>query len=427
MTLGSNNGRFLVDGKESFLLADTVWSSLIDATDDEWVFYLKKRSQQGFNGALTSVLPILHDRSPQAGGLTPFDEEAVRDRGSWTFDAHYFARMRERLDGASAMGITLGLVLLWVNYVEDTWGAERTPGFVMPEGVREEYLAQVGAVVKDGECLLVISGDASLSSEQEIASYRTFTEKTRQMWPQSLIAFHSAPTAVLPPELDEMADALIFQSGHHGESPRLALDLAARYRRGSRGRPVMNAEPSYEAHRVGGGVGRFGRSVVRRRIWESVVGGASEGVTYGAHGLWGWHRGGERFTSTHFSGMPLDWREALSLPGADDAATCRRLMESLQLSPLEVRPDLLTVADEGWGREDVVASTTADGKRALIYLPHGGPVTLSSPRAIALEEVVALPAGVTVRATSATTAGGTYIIDPPGDVDECLAVISLSQ
>ena len=84
--VGRSDGRFVLDGRQAFLLADTVWSALSDATDDEWEYYLDRRARQGFNGALTSVLPILHDRSAKEGGLAPFDEDLVRAEGAWRFD-----------------------------------------------------------------------------------------------------------------------------------------------------------------------------------------------------------------------------------------------------------------------------------------------------------------------------------------------------
>ena len=145
----------------------------------------------------------------------------------------------------------------------------------------------------------------------------------------------------------------------------------------------MNAEPSYEAHRIGGGVGRFGRAAVRRQIWDSVVAGASAGVTYGAHGLWGWHRNDDPFSSVHFSGTPLDWREALLLPGADDAVTCRRIVEA----------------------ENLLRLTAPD-------LPNGGPVELRHPGQLRLRRVVDLEHGRDTRATCVRSRDGQWLVDP---------------
>lgn len=425
MTLSTKNGRFVVDGRETFLLVDTVWSAPSDATDDEWSFYLRHRSRQGFNGALVSVLPILHDRSIRDGGLAPFDEEDVRSNSTWHFEARYFSRLRERLERAREFGVTLCPVLLWVNYVEGTWAAERTPGFVMPEPARQEYLDRLADIIEDSECLLIISGDPAFESVAEVESYRSFASEVRRRWPQSVIAFHSAPTAELPAELDQLADALLFQSGHHAEQPRRALQLASRYRGTAGQRPVMNAEPAYEAHRMGGGVGRFSQATVRRRIWESVVAGASEGVAYGAHGLWGWHRGSEDFSSVHFSGTPLDWREALFLPGADDAARCRQLMQETGVSRLGARPEVISVADEGWGAEDVVIGVAEGGHKAVVYLPNGGPVTLRAPGGLALERSVSLPDVRAIEVTPRRTGEGLCVIDPPGNVTECVLFVDL--
>jgi Protein of unknown function (DUF4038) len=425
MILSAEQGRFQIDGKDRFLLADTVWSALGSSSQDEWAFYLHRRAQQGFNAALLSVLPILHDRSLRQSTLGPFDEDTVV-AGAWRFDSRFFATLRQRLDMASEAGIVCGLVLLWVNYVEGSWGAARTPGFVMPERARAEYLSALSGVVHDRECLLVVSGDAGLTSPTEVESYRQFAELTKEIWPESLVAFHSAPTAVLPPELDKLASVLVFQSGHHGESPSLARELAGRYRGIAGGRPVMNAEPAYEAHRVGGGVGRFGRVTVRRRIWESVVGGASAGVTYGAHGLWSWHRNGDPFTSVHFSGQPLDWREALLLPGSDDAAVCREIMEQEGMGRFGPCPDDLTVTDEGWGASDVVVGADPDSRMAAVYLPNGGPVTLRANGSLTLRRVVDLTTGKDVRTSCLAQSGGTFVIDPPGNVPEALLVLDMS-
>ena len=105
-------------------------------------------------------------------------------------------------------------------------------------------MGSLAEVVRDGECLLVVSGDAAFTSAVEVTAYRHFSEEVRAHWPKSLMTFHSAPTADLPVELEALADALVFQSGHHGEAPNRARELAARYRSVAGPRPVMNAEPS---------------------------------------------------------------------------------------------------------------------------------------------------------------------------------------
>jgi Protein of unknown function (DUF4038) len=423
--LSTSDGQFLVDGDRKFLLADTVWSALGDATDDEWQYYLRFRAQQGFNAALISVLPILHDRSQQAQpGLAPFDEDLIRRQGQWELMPAFFDRLHQRLAVARQTGITCGLVLMWVNYVPGSWGARRTPGFEMPEDARQRYLAALGKAVGDREALLIVSGDAGFESEVEIGTYAQVADEVRRIWPASTLAFHLAPQAWLPAILDSRADVLIYQSGHHGENPELALTLARHYRASAAGRPVMNAEPCYEAHRYGGGVGRFGQAEVRRRIWESVVGGASAGVTYGAHGLWGWHRGYDAFSSVGFSGTPLDWREALTLPGAESAAACRGIVEAEGLGRVGDPGDTVTVTDTGWGADQVVVGADLQSGVVVVYLPHGGPVTLRREGGFRLRKVIDLQRSCTVPAEWRGS-GDCRVVDPVASTSEALVILDL--
>jgi Protein of unknown function (DUF4038) len=420
------DGGFVVNGARSFLLGDTAWAALSGATDDEWRLYLRHRSRQGFNAVYLSVLPILHDRSTRpSAGPSPFDEDLVRLEGRWELNPAFFDHLSRRLEQAAAEGIVCALVLLWVNYVAGSWGAERTPGFVMPEEVQRRYLAALGQVVADGSALLIVSGDARFDEGAELATYAGFSKLVRATWPASVLAFHLAPDVLLPPELEPMADALIYQSGHYGDRPELPSRLARHYRAIAGGRPVLNAEPCYEAHRIGGGVGRFDRSAVRRQIWQSVVAGASAGVTYGAHGLWGWHRSGDPFSSVHFSGLPLDWREALFLPGAADAAACRRIAEQEGLLTL-AGPDAaeLSVADDGWGADQVIIGADARSGTAAVYLPHGGPVTLRRKGGLRLRRVIDLGRDCGGDA-SWTRSGDDWVIDPHPSITEALLVLAL--
>jgi len=423
--LSTSDGQFSLDGNRRFLLADTVWSALGDATDDEWQYYLRFRARQGFNSALISVLPILHDRSEQTRpGPAPFDEDLIRRERRWELSPAFFDRLQQRLAAARLAGITCGLVLMWVNYVPGSWGARRTPGFEMPEDVRHRYLTALANVVADSEALLIVSGDAGFEDPVEIETYAQIADEVRRIWPASALAFHLAPQARLPAILDSRADALIYQSGHHGENPELALTLARHYRASAAGRPVMNAEPCYEAHRYGGGVGRFGQADVRRRIWESVVGGASAGVTYGAHGLWGWHRGDDAFSSVGFSGTPLDWREALTLPGAVSAAACRRIVEAEGLGLIGEAGDAVTVADTGWGADQVVVGADLGSGVAVVYLPHGGPVTLRRKTGFRLRKVVDLQRDRSVPALLLGS-DGCWVVDPIASTAEALVILDL--
>ena len=94
---------------------------------------------------------------------------------------------------------------------------------------------------------------------------------------------------------------------------------------------MVNSEPPYDGHGHGHADGRHGAESLRSAAWQSLLSGASAGVTYGAHGLWSMHRAGQAFSNIAFSNKPFDWRTALRLPGAWAMANARALFETHDL------------------------------------------------------------------------------------------------
>jgi hypothetical protein len=131
------------------------------------------------------------------------------------------------------------------------------------------------------------------------------------------------------------------------------------------------------------------------------------------------------FTSVHVSGTPLDWREALFLPGANDAAECRRIMEAEGLCCFKSPTDALRVIDEGWGADEVVIGLDSSARTAAVYLPNGRPVTLWAPGPITIRRVIDLGSGTDVGAICAGAGSGTWIIDPPATVSEAVLFLGL--
>lgn len=49
VTVSEDKSTFCRDKKPFFYLADTIWSAFTNITEDEWIYYLKRRKEQGFN------------------------------------------------------------------------------------------------------------------------------------------------------------------------------------------------------------------------------------------------------------------------------------------------------------------------------------------------------------------------------------------
>lgn len=111
------------DEQPFFYLADTVWSAFTNAKISEWEEYLNYRSSQGFNVLQINILRQW-DASESELDIEPFAVEED-DRYDYTHpNENYFDRTEKMLEMAVERGFVPALVVLWANYVPDTWIAE---------------------------------------------------------------------------------------------------------------------------------------------------------------------------------------------------------------------------------------------------------------------------------------------------------------
>lgn len=373
LTIAPTGRSFLVDGKPFFYLADTIWSAFTGPTDEEWPGYLSYRRRQGFTALQITVLPILHDASESAGALDPFARDAAGHFDFAAPSAAYFERAASLVAAARAEGLVPALVLLWCNYVPGTWASARDPQAAIPFEVLERYVDHVVRTFAPYDPIWIISGDTDLTGPEPIRYYAAALEAVKRRAPEALTTLHLAPQADLPDELASSPhlDFYMFQSGHALEEQARAYTLAERFAGKSVARPSVNGEPPYEGHGHGHRYGRFSAFEVRRALWQSLLSGAAAGVTYGAHGVWSWHRTGRGFNSESFSMMPFDWRDALRFEGAWDAGVARNLFERHDLFGIVSRQDLLAASPE------IRAAASPDGGRVAVYVPYPTEVSLA--------------------------------------------------
>ena len=366
LTISPTNRFFLADGRPFFYLGDTVWSAFTNPTLEEWRHYLAYRRRQGFNTLQISILPILHDASESDLEYTPFARGAD---GQWDFSAPsaaYFEHAAELLAAARDEGFIPALVLLWCNYVPNTWASKRHPDAIMPLDAVAGYVQYVANAFARFDPIFIVSGDTDFVAPESSQHYRTALHTIKQLCPEALTTMHLAPQADLPDEFVRSSelDFYMFQSGHHIEEESRAYVLAERFSTKVVTKPVVNGEPAYEGHGHGFQYARFSAPEVRRATWQSLLSGASAGVTYGAHGIWSWHRSGNAFTSVAFSMYPFDWHDALHLEGAWDISFARALFERYDLFGLESRQDLLVDAPPA-----IRAAASVGEECVAVYVP----------------------------------------------------------
>jgi len=208
----------------------------------------------------------------------------------------------------------------------------------------------------------------------------------------------------------------MFQSGHSlpQDTP---WNLAHRFSTKPVKRPSVNGEPCYEGHGYGNTYGRFDAFEVRRAIWQSLLSGAKAGVTYGAHGLWSWHKPGTPFRATAFSSLPYSWSTSLRFPGAWDAGYARWIFDTFALYDVE------PVQGPVNGREEIRLSASATGDKVALYSPYAAELKVRIDLSRHEAFVVDLSERRIVKPTLRHSAAGTIVSMPEVNADSLLIAL----
>lgn len=363
------------DGRPFFWLADTIWTAFTNPTDGEWIEYLDQRASQGFNVLQINALPQW-DRSG-----APFDRYpyATADHGR-TFDfscpvPEFWEHARWQLSEAVHRGFVPAIVVMWSNYVPNTWASGFNDSNVIPDELVEPVVRRICESFNEFDPIYVISGDTDFDHREPCDRYARIADLVGRYAPDALTCYHiKGRYDGLPESLAERADLYLYQSGHNVSAQDGAYTLARSFAGRPVARPIINSEPCYEqigySHML---YGRFRRSDARRALWLSLVGGASAGVTYGAHGVWNWQNDSVESVADLGEGFlkAMPHEVALRFPGADDFGFARRVVERLGLYELEPAQHLLASHVE-----DVYAARVGDGATTVVYVPTNADLDL---------------------------------------------------
>lgn len=367
-----NGNNFVLDNKPFFYLADTIWSAFTNVTLEEWEYYLSVRKKQGFNVLQINILPQW-DRCMSDIGIYPFQTSDGHSFDFTKWNENYFTRARTMCQMAVEQGFQLALVVLWLNYVPETWGSRMFDVKAMPKEIVAKYAAKVVQVFEEFHPIYVISGDTDFDTPEAVSYYRTVMQVICHMSPDSLKTLHvKRAYDVIPEEFLDKIDFYMFQSGHNSNGQHMAYVLPQNFRKKYPQKPIINAEPCYEQMGYSRqGYGRFEAKDIRRAAWSSILSGACAGVTYGAHGIWNWQK--LNIPKNQVTGEGFDeayvWQEALKFPGAWDYGMIRNILEEQGAEELMPANELLVNTAE----EIRVA---ACNQCYFIYLPSNTRVVL---------------------------------------------------
>lgn len=367
LTIAENKRTFEKDGKPFFYLADTCWSAFTNITMEEWDYYLSLRKMQGFNTLQINILPQW-DASGTNLNYSPYEKDA---QGNFIYEhlnKEYFTHAEEMCEQAVAQGFQLALVVLWCNYVPDTWASNMKKDNIMPFTSIEPYVEQVHASFSRFQPIYVISGDTNFSD-----AANTYYEKAfaclKPKAKDCLFTMHiRGRLDDLPKQYIDDMDFYMYQSGHNAQVENLntPFTLAQTFYNDYPVKPILNSEPCYEqmgySHRM---YGKFYPYDIRRAGWMSLLSGACAGITYGAAGIYSWHKVNQGFGASLGEGFdtPNAWNDAVLYPGAWDYGYMRYLMEQYQLSELVPCDIVLNPTDQ------IRCAKTKDASNIVIYVP----------------------------------------------------------
>jgi len=364
----SENKRNIInanDGKKFFYLGDTAWSTFASVSLVEWEEYLNYRKMQGYNVLQIDILQQW-DSSESDIDVKPFKTDSDGNYDFYNINTEYFLRAEKMVSMAVEKGFVPALVILWCNYVKDTWASKSLKN-IMPLDFVKPFTEYVGKLFGKYNPIFIISGDTDFQSEIAKEYYTISLKTIKEICPDCLTTMHlGGGFTDLPEEFinSKDLDFYMYQSSHGIESQDNAYKMALEFKNKTVKRPILNGEPCYEGHGYGGKYPRFSRFEVRRALWQSLISGATAGITYGAHGLWSFHKKGRHFGSVAYSSMPFDWRTALKFEGAWDYSYAKHIFEIYDLFDIEAKDLILNESKE------IRMAATDKLDKIAIYIPY---------------------------------------------------------
>lgn len=356
--LVSENGRFLqfANGDPFFYLGETAWEFFHRLSYQEAEMFLENRREKGFTVIQAVILAEENGLiAPSVNGEVPLVNLDLNKPNE-----KYFLFVDSLVELAASKGLYLGLLPTWGDKVDKQWG--QGPVIFNPENAYD-YGAFLGSRYKDHSNIIWINGgDRQCKGNEEV--WNALAMGIRSADSNHLMTYHPMGPGSSSEcfHQEEWLDFNMHQSGHGDRYIPNYRKVRADYAL-SPPKPCMDAEPIYESHPFGWNPknGIAGDDEVRRAAYWALFSGA-HGHSYGNHCIWQFYS--EKVKPVNYP--PMQWFEALDLPGAWDMIHVRRLMESRPM--LQRYPDQSMIFGNAGGTVDHIAATQGDGY-VFIYLP----------------------------------------------------------
>lgn len=374
----SSNRRFLehADGTPFFWLADTGWNAALLSTPEEFDHYVALRARQHFTAV--QWVTTQWRAAPQGDRLK---EVAYTGRERIAVNAQFFQRLDAKVNQLNRAGLLSAPVMLWAI----SGGSDPTvnPGVSLPEDQAIKLAQYMIARWQANDVLWILPGDGDYRGDK--------AEKWKRIGRGVFDQEAHAPVLLHPGGMhwvlrefqhEPWLDIHGYQSGHGDDEKTLrwmtegppSKDWALEPLR-----PFINLEPPYENHIAYQSRTRISPLTVRRAVYWSLLNAPTAGVTYGGHGVWGWDDGTKLPTDHAGSGIPLPWKDALRMPGAEQMAHVASLFTSIEFWRLRPAPDALAEQPGKEATARFIAAAASEARDLLVvYTPEVRSVVIKS-------------------------------------------------
>jgi hypothetical protein len=366
----SADGFFLQhdDGTPFFYLADTAWNGALLSTDEDWEFYLKERSRQKFSAVQWVATQW---RAAPEGDINK--QTAFTGKERIEINPKFFQRLDGKAEAVNKAGLLNVPVLLWA--IGGGKNPEVNPGYSLPEDQAILLARQMVARWQADAVMWVLPGDGHYFGAEG--------EKWKRIGRAVFGDIAHAPVTLHPqgrhwnwPDFqgETWLNVIGYQSGHGDSDDQLRWLTSGPLTRdwtNAPHRPFINLEPPYENHLGYQSKKPIPADLTRRAIYWSLLNAPTAGVAYGGHGVWGWDDGTKEPTDHAGTGVPLSWKKALTMPGAEQMTNLYTFFTGIDFQRLRPKPEAV-VNNPGLQSPHrfIAAAGTEKKDLLLIYVPE---------------------------------------------------------